>query len=411
MFAKDKMFIVASNIDDSIKSVTPVYDISIIPDFLKFEEFINNTPISINTIVISERELPFTSANMARLMELLTAPFLKLTGSCIYLISNETPKDVVLSFLSDNKITTIVAYQGDLSSRFIMDIVSGAARIADEAETEVITYRMRASEYHMQQNIKRYETDEDMYITDEEDLSQIPSIEEPIVSVPSIDVQSSTYYVVGKPSVERTLFTFIEAQYLSLTGKTIIVESDIDYHRLTDIAMRSDAKFEYIDIPEFIKNPKEFINFIRTSGSSLFVFGCKDRYHYDYNFLFDILTSNLTGWVDYLIKECNFDQTPYGQYYNIVCADNMPDILECCNSLAYDIDEGRCIMVGVRTSAQSDMNISSIEMTEVVRIVLEKPNLDAQVVEIPGINLKGDEVVYDVLSVITRGNERQGRWV
>ena len=66
MIAKDKMFIVAGNIDDSIKSVTPIYDISIFPNFLKLEDYINKTPIVLGTIIVSERELPFTGTNMAK---------------------------------------------------------------------------------------------------------------------------------------------------------------------------------------------------------------------------------------------------------------------------------------------------------------------------------------------------------
>lgn len=402
------MFIVAGNIDDSIKSVTPVYDISIFSNFLLFEDYINTTPIVLGSIVISERELPFTSSNMARLLDLLSAPFLKLTGSCIYLIDEDTSKDAVSSFLEDNGIETIIFYQGDLSSRFISDIVSGAGRIADEAETEVITYRMRASEYAVAQNIKKYESDDNTYETDEERLSEIPAIEEPIIQVPSVDIMSNTYYVVGKLSMERTLFTFIEAQYLSLSGKTLIVESDVQYHRLTDMALKSSVDFEFIDIEDFNVNPTKVIQDIKASSARLIIIGCKNRIMFDYDFVFDILSSNLMGYVDFFIKECDFTQTPYGSYYNIVCADTVPDVLECCNSLVYDVDEEKVVMIGVRTNSKNECNITSTEMTEIVRIVLEKNNLIAEVVEANGINLRGEGIVYDVFSIISRGNERQG---
>ena len=408
MIAKEKMFIVASNIDDSIKSVTPIYDITIFPNFLKLESYLDKTPAVLGSIIISERELPFTSTNMSRILEMLAQPFLKLTGSCIYLIGEGTSKDVVSEFLEDNQITTIIAYQGDLSSRFISDVVSGAARIADESETEIITYRMRASEYAIAQNIKKYETDDDSYETDEEALSNIPPIEEPVVEVPSIDILSNTYYVVGKPSYERTLFAFIEAQYLSLTGKVLIVESDIQYHRLTDMALRSSVQLEYIDVTEFILNPSAVVDKIKFVDARMIVLGSKTRQYYNYDFVFDILSSNLLGWVDYFVKECDYSQTPYGSYYNIVCADTVPDVLECCNSLAYDVDESKVIMIGVRTNYKTACNISSSEMTDLCRTVLEKDYLAAEVVEACGIDLKGDEVIYDVFSIITRGNERQG---
>lgn len=411
MIAKDKMFIVAGNIDDSIKSVTPIYDISIFPNFLKLEEYINQTPIVLGSIIISERELPFTGTNIGRLLEMLSAPFLKLTGKCVYLISETTNKDMVNDFLEDHNITTIVIYQGDLSSRFISDVVAGSARMADENETEIITYRMRASEYAVNQNIKKYESDDDNYITDEEQLSNIPSLPEPVVEIPSIDIQSSTYYVVGKQSYERTVFAFIEAQYLALTGRVLMVESDVQYHRLTDMVKRADIDVDYIEMMEFNLNPSAIINRIKNSTSRLIIIGSVQRVYYDYDFIFDILTSNLTGWVDYFIKECDFAQTPYGAYYNIVCADTVPDVLECCNSLVYDIDPDKVIMVGVRTNQQTPVNITSSEMTDIVQVVLDKTTLVAEVVEANGINLKGDEVIYDVFSIITRGNEVQGRRV
>lgn len=408
MISKEKMFIVAGNVDDSIKSVTPVYDISIYPNFLAFKDYIDTTPIVLSTIVISENELPFTSTNMATLLDVLATPFLKLTGTCIYLISETTSKDAVQSFLDDNGIVNIVFYQGDLSSRYIADVVSGSARIADESETEVITYRMRASEYAMEQNIKRYESDDDNYVTDEEALSGIPDMPEPEIEIPSVDVLSSTYYVVGKPSIERTLFTFIEAQYLALTGKTLIVESDAWYHRLTDMCLKSDVDFYFIDIVDFNTNPIKIISDIKACTSHLIIIGCKERIVYNYDFTFDLLLSNLVGYVDYFIKECGFSQTPYGSYYNVVCADTVPDVLECCNSLMYDVDEEKVTMIGVRCNNKSEINISSSEMSDIVRVVLEKENLRAEVVEADGINLRGEEIVYDVFSIISRGNERQG---
>ena len=65
-------------------------------------------------------------------------------------------------------------------------------------------------------------------------------------------------------------------------------------------------------------------------------------------------------------------------------------------------------MIGVRANYKTACNISSSEMTDLCRTVLEKDYLAAEVVEACGIDLKGDEVIYDVFSIITRGNERQG---
>lgn len=408
MIAKEKMFIVASNIDDSIKSVTPVYDITIFPDFLKFEAYINVTPDKVGSIIISARELPFTSSNISRLISCLNAPFLRLTGKCIYLIDNNTDREVVTNFLKDNEIENILCYQGDLSSRYITEIVSGEGRDADESETEIVTYRMRASEYASQQIIKKYESDDDKYLTDEDLLADVPNEPEPKMILPSVDVLTNIYYTVGENSIERTLFTFVQAQYLALSGKTLIVESDVQYHTLSDMVLKSRVPYTFINIQEFIDNCSEVLARIKNDANNLVVLGCIDRTVYDYDFLFDILINNLTGFVDYFVKECDYSQTPYGCYYTIVCGATVPEVLKCVSSLKYDVEEDKVLIIGLSTRNVSELHMTSSEMTSIVQLLLNKGNLHAEVVSANGINLKGDEITYDVFSLISRGNERQG---
>ena len=407
MIEKEKLFVVAGNIDDSIKSVTPIYDIEIFPTFVGFEEYINKTPITLGMIVISEKELPFTSSNMVRLFDVLEAPFLTLTGQCLYLINQDTQKETVNKFIKHNEIDNIICYQGDLSSKYIADIITGAARTADERETEIITYRVRAADYAMEQNIKKYESDDAHYETDEEELAEVPDEPEPEQRIPSIDIVTSCYYVVGSRSVERTLFAFIEAQYLALNGKTLIIESDVDYHTLTDMATKSKASYEIIDMQEVIDSISSVIARIKNSGSKLIIIGCVNRLHYDYDFIYDLFVSNLAGFVDYFVKECDFEQTPYGSYYNIICGATVPEVLECVSKLKYDVDEDKVLFVGMKTRELGPCNITSSEMTDIVQLLLGKAQLLAQVVSAKGIDLKGDGIAYDVLSLIGRGNERQ----
>ncbi len=408
MQTKAKMFIVASNIDESIKAVTPVYDITIFTTFVEFADYINNNPVIVDTVIVTETELPFTSVNMSNLLDVLSTSFLRLESKCIYLISNSTSKEVVQGFLNDIDASVITCYQGDLSPRYISEIVNGSARESDESETEVITYRYRASDYIAQQNIKKYETDEEDYDTDEDLLSEVTPVDEPEIVIPTIDVLTNCFYVVGKQSMERALFTLLEAQYLSLNGKVLIIESDVEYHRLTDMVLKSDIEYEYIDIDDFYNNCSAVINKIKASISNFIFIGVKKRIKFDYDFIFDIVFSNLVGYVDYFIKECDFVQTPYSAHYNIICEDNVPAILECIESLRYDIEEDKVVFVGLRTRDMGALNVSSSEMRDLVQVLLGKENVRAEVLTAYGINLKGDSAVYDIFSIIGRGNERQG---
>lgn len=404
--SKEKMYIVASNVDDSIKAVSSVYEIFIVPTFVEFEKFIEGTPISIDTIIVSANDLPFTSTNMSRLINLVNSRFLKLRKNCIYLVDFDTDLNVVREFLDDIK-DIIVCYQGDLSMQFISDIVDGTGRDSDETETEVATYRMRAKDYVESQNIKKYQTDENRYPTDEDLLSDVPPVEEPRIVLPDVNVTTNVYYVVGKNSIERSLFTFLEAQYLSLIGKVVFMESDLQYHTLSDMVTKSGVSIDFYELLDFKMNPSGVLERIKMSQERLIFIGCKNRMDMDYNFVYDVILSNLEDFVDYFVKECDFDQAPYGSFYNIVCGDTVPEVLECVNSLKYDIDPECVSFVGLRTRDIAPVNIYSQEMASIIQVLMHNDKVKAEVISAYGVRMRKEGFIYDLSSIIGGGNPRQ----
>lgn len=125
---------------------------------------------------------------------------------------------------------------------------------------------------------------------------------------------------------------------------------------------------------------------------------------YDYNFLVDILQSNLRNDVSYLIRECSFEETPYGKAYTIVIPNTVPEILKCCNSLKYDIVPEEVIFVGMQLGNLGSMAITREEMQAIIKHVLEKNKVEVEIVKVDGILLKGDESTYDILSIVSREN-------
>ena len=73
------------------------------------------------------------------------------------------------------------------------------------------------------------------YVDDDSSLETME--DEVVVPIAPMDIESiaQIYNIIGEPTVERRLYTFIIAQYLSLQGKTIIIESDPEYHQLGDM--------------------------------------------------------------------------------------------------------------------------------------------------------------------------------
>lgn len=401
MFLKDKLYLIAGNVDDSIKSSAAVYDVTIFKSFIDFENYVDTVPIIIDTLVISARELQFTNTNMTRLLNILNAPFVTVKSSIIYLVDSSYNLDIINKFLNDKKLSNWSVYQGDLSPKFISEILSGERRNTVEGQIDLVTYRMRTEEYIRQQQLKKEELDSDVYLTDEDILSGIPDEEPPVAIVPEGSTEVSVSYIVGADIIERTLLTFIVAQYRALSGKTLLVEKDVEYHRLSDMVTKADVSCELLDIEELMKDSMGVIGKIKLSNSKLIVLTCQNRIQYDYNFLMDILESMLMENLMYIVRECNFEEAPFGKPYTIVMRNTIPDILKSCNSLRYDIFPKEVVFVGMMLGNLGPVNVSSEEMNAVISQVLEKNDITTTIVKAEGVRLKGEGLNYDILSIIS----------
>ena len=404
MIARDKLFVIADNVDDSIQAQVSSYDVKVFRTFTEFESYVDAVPVVLDTLVISERVLPFTGQNMARVLMAVDSPFLTLNGSVVYLIGKETDYNTVHVFLDTKDIHNWAVYQGDLSVKFITDIIIGNGRRAQEGINEVVTYRVRASDYIKQQNQLKYENNGGKYLTDEDLLQGIPDVEEPEEITPPSDHQLITNYIVGCPTMERSLMVFLLAQYLSMKQRVLIVEKDIEYHMLGEILTKSNVPFTYVEIEDLLKDVSYAIDTIKLAKDRLVFVGTKNRRSYDYNFVFELLQSNLKDNFDYMIRECDFDETPYGKYYTVVSQNTVPALLKCCNSLKYAVDPEMVTFVGMQSGNLGALNLTSAEMKGIIEMVLSCNGIAAQVVQANGLLLKGENVVYDILSILNRGN-------
>lgn len=402
MYLKEKLYLIAGNVDESIKSATSVYDVTIFKTFIDLEKYVNENPVVIDTLVLTTNELAFTSVNMARLLNVLESPFLSITSSIIYLVDKSYDMTVITKFLEDKKLSKWSVYQDSITVKFIADILSGERRDTVEGQVDIVTYRMRTEDYLREQQQKKYESDSGIYETDEDLLAGIPDEEVPVDIPIEVENEVCVSYIVGANIMERTVLTFIVAQYRALTSKTLIMEKDLAYHRLSDIVTKSGVGCLMLDVTDLLADAKRALDTIRQSTEKLVIITCYNRIEFDYNFIMDILETNLRHDVSYIVRECDFDEAPFGKPYTIMTRNTVPDLLECCNSLKYSIDTSNTVFVGVELGTLGPVNISGDEMKHIIMQVLEKPNVFTTIVSIEGILLKGEKLSYDILSVIGR---------
>lgn len=401
MVAREKMFVISEILDESIKSQTTVFDVRLFKNYVDFESFIEGTPIIINTLVITSRELPFNNSNMTRLSTTLGSPFLRIDGQVIYVIDKDYDKKVVTKFFENNNFgVSVVIYQGDITLRYVTDIVTGEARDVQENKTYEVVYRVRASEYVKKQSTLSYETLDDDYVTDEDDMEGIPEEEVPEDIVPEANLDLQLKYVCGVDREERTAIVFLLAQYLSLSSKTIIIEHDKDYHRLTEFYTKSQIGGLFINIMEIYQNVAEVINRIKQTPEKLIVIGTVERVKYDYNFLFTLLYNNLRDSVSCMIMECDFHELPYNVNTIYVSANTVPEILKLATSIVQPVIPEKTKFIGMQMNRLNPCYVNTPEMLSILSVILEKNKLDGQVLFTGGIKLKEDNSTYDIFSIL-----------
>lgn len=402
MISREKMFVVSEILDESIKSQTAVFDVRLFKSFVEFESYVEGTPIIINTLVVTSRELPFNNSNMTRLLNVVGSPFLRIDGQVIYVIDKSFDKKVVNKFFDNNNLgVEVVVYQNDLSLRYVTDIVTGEARDVQENKTYDVVYRVRASEYMKQQSTLSYDTLDKDYITDEDDMAGIPEEEIPEDVIPEATKDLEIKYVCGEDREERTAMVFLLSQYLSLSSKTIIIEHDRKYHRLTEFYTKSQLDGLFITVMEIYQNVEEVINRIKNTNKRLIVIGTIERVKYDYNFLFTLLYNNLRGYVDYMIMECNYHELPYNVNVVYVTSNIVPEIIKMATSIKQVVIPEKTKFIGMQMNTLNPCYVNTLEMLSIISAILQKNGLDGQVLYSGGIKLKEDTVIYDIFSIIS----------
>lgn len=402
MISREKMFVVSEILDESIKSQTAVFDVRLFKSFVEFEYYVEGTPIIINTLVVTSRELPFNNSNMTRLSNVVGSPFLRIDGQVIYVIDKSFDKKVVNKFFDSNNLgVEVVVYQNDLSLRYVTDIVTGEARDVQENKTYDVVYRVRASEYMKQQSTLSYDTLDKDYITDEDDMVGVPEEEIPEDVIPEATKDLEIKYICGEDREERTAMVFLLSQYLSLSSKTIIIEHDRKYHRLTEFYTKSQLDGLFITVMEIYQNVEEVINRIKNTNKRLIVIGTIERVKYDYNFLFTLLYNNLRGYVDYMIMECDYHELPYNVNVVYVTSNIVPEIIKMATSIKQVVIPEKTKFIGMQMNTLNPCYVNTLEMLSIISAILQKNGLDGQVLYSGGIKLKEDTVIYDIFSIIS----------
>lgn len=389
MISKDKVFIISDNIDDSIRNTCVYSDIFIYKTFNEFEEYININPIDTDMIILNSKVLNFTSSSMDRIINSINSTFVTLNGFLYYMVDNESVKnkvESVLKSINEKRIKCVLC--NTLYAKDVSDILNGITISTKETVVEVKTYRIRAEDYVRSQNDKLNLEYENLYETDEDQLSGIPNEDIPDDLKFSEYSKASRIVVCGLNMRETSAWVLLKAQYLSLSGKTLILERDIEYHTLLDMVSKIDISYEFFDIKDMFKDCYDFIHSIKESKNKLIVVGSINKVEYDYDVIMDILTTNLEYDIDFYLYQTFITKIPYGTKVDIVTPTSVPEILKISSKMSSISDFNDLYFVGLNITNLGSVCITNIEYNKLLQVIFSTNYILSSVVKVNGLLLR-----------------------
>jgi hypothetical protein len=388
----NKTFVVVSTyVDSIIKEQQPDVKFLIFNTLQELSAYIETTPIRANTLYITSETLqPMVNTALNFLMGMLSNPFLSIDK--VEYITEKGSKEIIsVKYITEELgLTNWNIIPGSLTREFISGLISGTLRSDEIAPTRKAVFRQRRSDYVADRMSNKKSLDE-KYLSDEEDLADIP--DEQLIPITPMEIEESckVITIAGLPMQERTVFSFVMAQYLAHSGKTLIIEKDFEYLTLSDMAVKANITFVRVDIAELYRNAKDVFRFLRNTNERLIVVSCHQKSDYNYSFVCNLMYNNLANILSYMVVESDLHEVATSTDYIAVLPNNIVDIIKT-SELLPDNYRSNASFVGVNMRNVKEVSILNSEaMTLIVKDLLQiAEEMTVPVVNIRSLKLGGE---------------------
>ena len=397
------VIIVSSYIDSTIREYQVDVTFHLFKTLDELDNYVESTPLRADEIFLTKEILPNVNTSLNYFTQMLENPFLRV-DQVTYITEIASPEIASVKYIIDNKkYTNWEIIEGHLTREYVANIVNGTLRNEVLNPKRKAVYRV-PKETYLKERLRNKDSLEEEYTDDERNLANIPNMnipEEPIVDHTPI---CEIYKICGEDSAERTTFAFLTAQYLSFSGKTLILERDTKYHRLTEYVTKTELpSVMLIEVADLINNPANTIEKIRQSGAKLIVVGAVERVEYRYNFLLSILYNNLMSDIKYFVQELDFEEAPTTEDYTAVFPSTVIGILRMAEAIDVTTVHN-AHFVGMNINQLDALLIpNSASASTIIRDVLEIAEAEVQIISVNSLKIGGDST-YDLRSIL--GNKQ-----
>ncbi len=391
---QDKCYIIISGkVDATIREYQTDVDFKIFHTIDELRDYVEKDPIRAQILFFTEDIVGNSNTAFSVLSGLVEGNDYLQVDRTIYICDADSVTLRSIEYLIEEKeLTTWEVIKGPVTRAFIQEVINGTYRDDSyEAKRKVVVRRPRSD--YVKQQLKNHDTLGETYLDDENDLSEIPDEELPSTVIKDSYSSLEYLYIASIPSRERTAFALLAAQYISKSHRVLILESDPEYHTLTEFVTKAKIEASTVTVSDIYEDAYQTVENIRNAPGNLVIVECIDRVDFDYKYLSALLYYNLEKDFDYFVVESDVENVPEATNLTVVFPSTITGLLQVIET----VDKSRlpyCDFVGVDLCDLPETHVSSgVVMSKILCDLMTEQNIVCPVIRVTSLRLDGS--AYD----------------
>lgn len=354
--------IVSGFLDASVQEYQPDATFKMFKNLEQLDDYLQTGALRATIMYVTADVITSANVSLSRLVDITTHNTFFKADAIQYLAEPGEENTKALRYLiAENNLDNWQIVECTLNRAYVTNYINGTIDTDADSVHKKAIYRRPRAEY-IKQSMRTNPTLEETYKSDEQALMNIPDVEIPQNEIRYSEGESKIVTIVGCHHNERTAFALLTAQYYALSAKTLLVESDNDYHLLTEYVTKSNltdvVDYYMVTVSDLYKDLEGTLAKIRESKANLIIVGCVRRQPYSYNFVTTLLMHLLDDYVDYFVLEKNVSEISVSEKFTLVVRDTVIGCLEATEELP-TICVPNCHFVGVNLQDIPDIHVQN----------------------------------------------------
>ncbi len=383
--------IVSGFLDATVQEYQPDTTFKMFKSLAQLDEYLQTGAIRATAAYVTSDVIVAANASLSHMIELMCRNQFFKADTIQYLAEAGEENTRALRFLiAENGIDNIYVVECKLNRAYVTNYINGTIDVELNDVRRKAVYRIPRSEY-IKQNLRNNPTLDDAYVSDEEQLKDIPDIPVPEQKIIYSASTSKKIKIAGHSRRERTAFALLVAQYYALNHKTLIIESDVDYHTLTEYVTKSSIESQcpylMVTVTDLYKNITAALDRIKSFSGNLIVIGCVKREPYSYNYLMNLLYYLLSDVIEYFVIEAEMNELSPNEKFTLVVPDTVIGCLQSVEKFDQSLLDS-CNFVAVNMQDMPDLHIANgTVVSTILNDLLSTNSIVCQVVTITSLRL------------------------